>query len=227
MTSNRFPSVEFGNSKSKDIVVLLAGFPDDTISGWKPLLDRMKTSTVGKDRRYICLCLPGYQNDAPPLPRWGIPFPDLITQLHTTLEELIPGDNKYSLLIHDWGCYVGYVYPHLSWPYFMSFSNQIYFSRSYHIRFLYHTLHPAKIKRIVALDVGFMEEKEQPLYHIVVLCFYQWCLACSFIFSQWFGQTMGQLVFMLSRFVVTSVPYLSPIPWDVLPRPVSELHVSE
>ena len=107
--SKRFPVVEFGNPTSKDVVVLLAGFPDDAISGWLPLIDRMKASTEGKDRRYICLCLPGYENDAPPLPRWGYTFPELMTHLHATLETLVPGDNKYSLIIHDWGCYVGYV----------------------------------------------------------------------------------------------------------------------
>ena len=107
--SKRFPAVEFGNPKSKDIVVLLAGFPDDAVSGWLPLINQMKSSTVGNDRRYICLCLPGYENDAPSLPRWGYTFPELMTQLNTTLDGLIPGDTKYSLVIHDWGSYVGYV----------------------------------------------------------------------------------------------------------------------
>ena len=201
-----FPYVEFkrgkGTSSKKEIIVFLAGFPDDAVSGWQPLVDRLLRNSDDneeKDLHLICLCLPGYETGAAKMPLWGYTFFELTQMMHATLEHLLPGDHvRYTLVLHDWGCFVG---------------------------FLYQTYHPSKISRTVALDVGFLQIEEAPLRHTLILIFYQSMFAISFIVSQLLGHLVGQCGFVLSLFFLSMLPFLSPCPHDRTPRPLSEISV--
>ena len=197
----RFPYVQRGNLKSSKVLVLLAGFPDNETSGWDPLIDRLSAQS-NADYRIICLCLPGFEDvPAVPVPRWGYTFDQLVATLHATLEDLLPGaDAKFSLIIHDWGSYVG---------------------------MMYQTRHPDKVKAVVVLDVGVMDPglASAPLYHVFVICFYQWCFAFSFVVSALLGSAAGQAVFLLASVVMRLIPSLSPCPHERLPRPFKAIKV--
>ena len=52
-----FPHVITGNPQGQNLV-LLAGFPDDELSGWAPLIDLLKHKY-----QIIALCFPQVKND--------------------------------------------------------------------------------------------------------------------------------------------------------------------
>jgi len=198
--ATRFPYQQKGNLRSKNILVMLAGFPDNETSSWEPLIDRLSARS-NADYRMICLCLPGFEDGTPaaPVPRWGYSFDALVDLLHATLEELLPGtDAKFTLLLHDWGSYVG---------------------------LLYQTRHPDKVKAVVALDVGLLDLASAPLHHIFVICFYQWCFATSFLVSALLGTAAGEALFVLASVALRLLPFLSPCPHERLPRPVKDIKV--
>lgn len=203
-----FPFVEFKgqgfeNASNKEIIVFLAGFPDDATSGWQPLVDRLLqyVNNEGKNHHFICLCLPGFEKGGKQRrSKWGYSFFELTQMMHATLEHLIPGDQaRYTLILHDWGCFVG---------------------------FLYQNYYPSKISKIVALDVGHLEMEESPIHHTLILMGYQWMFASSFVVSRLFGNFLGQCVFMFWLLVMSKLPFISPCPNDKPPRLLSEISVS-
>jgi len=201
-----FPSVVLGTA-GKPIVVLLAGFPDDSTSGWGVEM----LESLGKDYRLLCLCLPGYSssssNDVQQQSRssgkkaWGYDFGTLICGMHGTisafLEEEGRSEASFALLVHDWGSYVG---------------------------MLYQNAYPEKITRLITCDVGTMK---RPLYlkHLFVILLYQWWFAFAYLVSQAMSFTIGNAIFLLF-FVIVNPLGLGPCPHDVAPRNFSQVDVS-
>lgn len=118
------PSTIFGE-KGKDVIVMLAGFPDDTLSGW----GASNIESMAKEYRVICLCLPGYDNPKENIKAWGWDLPEIMDMLHTTIEYHIAeeGASSYNLIVHDWGAFFG---------------------------LCYQNVHPERIKRLVLFDIG-------------------------------------------------------------------------
>lgn len=95
-------SIQMGD-KSKDLLVFLAGFPDDCLCGWGRLVEELSTHYY-----CICLCLPGYDG-IDKMPSFGYDFKDIVLSMHETLSFLVP-DRTFTLLIHDWGSVIGCLY---------------------------------------------------------------------------------------------------------------------
>ena len=78
-----FPAVTLGNPDG-EVLVFLAGYADDNLSGFSPLFN------VLKDQYFIIsLCLPDYDTKQIRKP-WGYNFDELLTMLHHTITELSP-----------------------------------------------------------------------------------------------------------------------------------------
>lgn len=104
-----FPSICIGDPKSEKVIVMLAGFPDDETSSYKPLFD-----DLSKDYYLISLCLPGLEKDAKNRKPWGFHFDQLLLMLDNTIERLSPQKQVY-FMIHDWGSFMGLLY-HTRYP---------------------------------------------------------------------------------------------------------------
>lgn len=125
MFAEELPSAEYGDSLSANTLVLAAGFPDDLLSSWKPLIDRLERF----DCRIIVLCYPGYEKRTGPnggIRVWGYNFEDLIERMNNTLNRLCPCES-FSLIVHDWGSFLG-----------MRYQNK----------------YPSRVKNLVTLDIG-------------------------------------------------------------------------
>ena len=89
-----------------EVLVFLAGFPDDMHTGFKPLFEELQ-----KKYFIISLCLPGLEPDVLTRKRWGYDFPILLDMMHNTIMKLKPRiDQKVNLILHDWGSIVGMLY---------------------------------------------------------------------------------------------------------------------
>mmetsp|Transcript_16836 Transcript_16836/g.51058 ORF Transcript_16836/g.51058 Transcript_16836/m.51058 type:complete len:385 (-) Transcript_16836:43-1197(-) len=89
-------------AKTTPMVVLLAGWPDDTSSFDEIVPAFAATHTV------VSLALPGYEG--PPVSeRWGLSFEVLIEKLQETIAS-VGGPEKYYLVGHDWGAYLCTLY---------------------------------------------------------------------------------------------------------------------
>jgi len=98
-----FPSITLGDSKN-DVLVFLAGFPDDHFSSLGPLLDEFK-----KTHFVISLCHPGFENTEEKRRLWGYDFEELLPMMQRTVARLA-GDRKVTLIIHDWGSFTGLLF---------------------------------------------------------------------------------------------------------------------
>ena len=105
MQDNTFPHYETGTPDGK-LLVFLAGFPDDTTSGWGDSIEQLRKT--GKFRM-IFLCLPGYHSSNPPK-SWGHNFDELIIMLDRTVNNLIGEKAKFDFVVHDWGSIIGLLY---------------------------------------------------------------------------------------------------------------------
>ena len=171
------PYVELGNLQSSKILVFVAGFPDDCISGWKPILDKLSQEN---EYRLICMCFPGF-DDSKTLPSWAYNFSEIVKMMHSTIEFLIPDPNvKYHLVLHDWGSLLG----------------QLYLKE-----------YPDKIDKLVMFDVAAMSKK---LNDVIISITYQWLFAWTYITSQIFGLTCGNMALIFSLMFLRTFYFLSP-----------------
>jgi len=104
------PHIVLGDPR-KPLIVLIAGFPDDFISGWSlKVLNELQA-----DYFLISICFPGFNNHSSSRP-WGYDFEELVDMTHETIQNVISrqclkgAHESYYLLLHDWGSYLGQKY---------------------------------------------------------------------------------------------------------------------
>jgi pimeloyl-ACP methyl ester carboxylesterase len=101
---DEFPCITLGNP-SGEVLVFLAGFPDDHVSSFGPVLDAMK-----KDYYIISLCHPDFETkDSNKRRRWGYDFAELMPMMHRAIRRHA-GDRKVTLILHDWGSFTGLLF---------------------------------------------------------------------------------------------------------------------
>lgn len=189
------PYVETGNPNGSPIV-WLAGFPDNQTSGWGNVVP----NALGKERRLIFLCLPGYEEGSTLTKAWGYDFNEIVGMINSTLEHLGVCAQKFDFIIHDWGAFVG----------------MIYMAR-----------YPQQIKRAVICDIG-MKKEFSSTYEIFKLLGYNIYLAIAYAISQLISFYLGQLIFYL--FIIPYSPIqllLNPCPYDNHKITVKELTVNK
>ena len=100
---NLFPYTTLGNKNNKKILVLLAGFPDNTITAF----GEENLRALSNDYYVISLCLPGYAKKK--ARKWGYNFEELILLMHRTIHLLVE-DSTFFLVGHDWGSHIVQLY---------------------------------------------------------------------------------------------------------------------
>ena len=121
------PVVDFGNKESHKIVVLLSGFPDNETSAWGDLLQMLISSFKLSEYRFVCMCLPDFQDDVKPK-KWGWDVGTINLMIEKTINHYIQNDKlKFNLIVHDWGSIFG---------------------------LFYENRNPHRINRMIAFDVG-------------------------------------------------------------------------
>lgn len=98
-----FPYIVTGNPQGENLI-LLAGYPDDELSGWAPLIDLLKHKY-----QIIAVCFPQFDKN-PTIKKWAYSFDELIEMLDKTLATTPAANQPYVLLTHDWGAALGYMY---------------------------------------------------------------------------------------------------------------------
>ncbi|MGR8921663.1 MAG: alpha/beta fold hydrolase [Gammaproteobacteria bacterium] len=140
MTTNS-PALDFSTEGSADAptLVFLHGWPDDA-SLWRRQVD-----AVRGEYRCVLPTLPNFGNSVHE--PGGCDFPEIVRRLHRLIESL--GDGPVTLVIHDWGAYIGY---------------------------LYEKQHPERVASIVAMDIGG-HFQPATLRDAAMFVSYQWALA--------------------------------------------------
>ena len=69
--NDTLPYLELGNL-SGPVLVCLAGYPDDCISSWAPIVSQYEARY-----RVLALCMPHFDGDMP-VRGWGYSFPTLV-----------------------------------------------------------------------------------------------------------------------------------------------------
>lgn len=100
--------------------------------------------------------------------------------LDDTIVAVLGKEQKFTMVIHDWGCFVG---------------------------LKYQNNHPERVSRLVMIDVGI--KNQLSLYDIIVILFYQFWFAGCYIVSQIFNETLGNALFVLLRVIIATFPFLS------------------
>jgi pimeloyl-ACP methyl ester carboxylesterase len=141
-------SLEFKTSSDpKEILVFLAGFPDNETSGWGNFLELLKQR---KDVQIICICLPDLEDDAVHRP-WGYSFDEITLLLDATINQHVPDrKKKVNLIIHDWGSFCGFIYEN---------------------RF------PDRVKSVTAFDVGIIRRPRTIKESLLVVLYQWWFAA--------------------------------------------------
>lgn len=165
-----------------ETLFFIHGWPDNA-SMWDAQVHHMS----GKGYRCVTLTLPHFSGRGDPggaaVP-WGYSFEELAELCGRTLSKSLgeAGQKAGTLVIHDWGCYVGF-----------------YLQR----------LHPDLVKRIVAMDVGTPPLKGQRLDFAPVMAVaglvYQYWLAMAFALSASLpvvGQPVGDA---MTRFAIANI----------------------
>jgi pimeloyl-ACP methyl ester carboxylesterase len=178
------------------LLIFVAGYPDSCTSGW----GSEALEELGKTHRIITLCLPGYDRPRKNIPKWGWDLPTLMEGLHVTIESLLEDEvvKDYSLVVHDWGSFIG-----------MTYQNR----------------HPERVQKMVVFDVGIFD-KPEAAWHGVVLVFYQWWFAFSFLISQAISHNLGNML-LLIFYTFFSWTWLAPCPRDVVCRPTKEVDIKQ
>jgi pimeloyl-ACP methyl ester carboxylesterase len=168
----------------------MIGFPDDETSSWAPVFTNFE-----KDHRILSVCMPGFEDDALHK-RWGYDFNTIIDMLHATITDKL-GDADFTLLIHDWGSYIG---------------------------MLYQDKYPNHVKSVVIADV-MVTDKDQAdsLYKTLVVMNYQLLLAATFVTHELLGKAAGGVALAVSIILLKLLPFLSPTPKDRIPRDVKKV----
>ena len=188
------PSFCLGD-KNSDLLILLAGFPDNETSSW----GAANLDELAKKHRLICLCLPGYDKPTTDgaIRSWGWDLPEVSDIIHNTIEKLLEDEvqDKYTLLCHDWGAFFGMVH---------------------------QNKHPERIKKIVLFDIGVV--KKPPVLDALRIVFYQWWFAAAFVVSQLsptgFFRWAGDLLMIVFK-VFFSWNIIAPTN-ETVPRPIME-----
>jgi len=100
-------------------VVFIHGWPDNHT------LWRHQAAALRDQFRCVLVTLPNFGPTADR--RTGYNFPALVDMLHRTIERVQPDHGPISLITHDWGAYLGY---------------------------MYEKAHPERVDKMVALDIG-------------------------------------------------------------------------
>ena len=121
-------------------LLFIHGWPDDA-NLW-----RKQVSVLANDYRCIRVTLPNFGVRA--VKSGGFNFPQLVTMLVSTIDEVQTDGSPLTLITHDWGAYLGY---------------------------LLEQAHPEKIERLVALDIGG-HISPNSLRESLFIIGYQWTL---------------------------------------------------
>lgn len=89
-----------GNTKSKQLVVFMHGWPDTT-----QLWDKFIPS-LEKDYYVLNVSYPNFSSKEQSA--WGIDIPEIIQRLNLTLDTVNSEKRKVTFVTHDWGAYFGY-----------------------------------------------------------------------------------------------------------------------
>ena len=175
----RLPHVSFG-VKGRPVMVFVAGFPDDEISGWGNMIYKFSET-----HRLICLCWPGYQRGgAASLPRFGYNVLEVIEAMHETLADISTEENidNFTLVCHDWGSYLS---------------------------LLYQNKYPERVSSVVCFDVGVLKKPPLKdmvviLFYQLWFCF-SYIVAC--FLGRWTGQALLFFFFIILNPLVGPSPY--------------------
>ena len=192
----RLPYQTFGR-KGKPVMVFVAGFPDDEVSGWGEMV-----SKFSETNRIICLCWPGYEkNGSSALPRWGYSLKEVVEAMHETLADISTEEkiDNFTLVIHDWGSYIG---------------------------LMYQNAFPERVARVVCFDVGILK-KPPLKDALIILLYQWWFCTCFFFahfLGRLCGQAMMMGFFLFVAPIVgpathdkVNRPILEITPWMLYP----------
>ena len=149
---------QFGDPRGEEIIVCLAGFPDNEVTGWGDVLEHLRRTKPGF--RIICMCLPDFEDEPLKETRrpWGYSWDEITTLLHATIEDCVPRDKQFTLMIHDWGAYGG---------------------------FMYENRHPDRVKQIICFDVAMGISKGKSIFPpMLIVTLYQLWWALAYFVSQ-------------------------------------------
>lgn len=191
------PSYTFGSKKTaSEILVFIAGFPDNFRSGWGNVLERFEKYAIGRaDIFGMCLCFPDFQNGVHRPKPWGYSFQEIIQLLDSTINYYVPDmSKKVTLIIHDWGSYIGIVY---------------------------ENMFPQRVKCVISLDVGILT---LPRFNrtLFIILLYQLWFAIAYYISQRFSFKIGNNLFKL---YFTAVPNTVKVATS-MPRPFKDVSVT-
>lgn len=131
-------STEITGPADAPTIVFVHGWPDDA-SLW-----RHQVAALSGRYRCVVPTLPNFGDT--PHETGGLDFPDIVTRLHATITAC--GTEPVTLVTHDWGAYIGY---------------------------LYEQRYPQHVRSMVAMDVGGHFEPSS-LKTFAMFVSYQWTL---------------------------------------------------
>lgn len=192
--------VEFGKPDSTQIIVFLAGFPDNETSAWGDVLRHMTEDVRYRDHRFICMCQPDFE-DAPEtaVKPWGYSFDEILDLFHATIERRVPDAAlKITLCVHDWGSIIG---------------------------LLYENKYPHRIERLICFDIGIgIMHGRQPICMVyIIFVLYQVWWSFGYLVSQCCCYRLGDCIFKSYGALVPNC--CQPTALDILPRKAEDVDV--
>jgi len=121
-------------------LVFIHGWPDDAGLWHK------QVAVLGRDYRCVLVTLPNF--GAEPIKAGGFDFPQLVTMLAATLDEVLAEGERATLITHDWGAYIGY---------------------------LLEQAYPQRFEKMIALDIGGHTQPGSAR-EVLFIIGYQWTL---------------------------------------------------
>lgn len=188
-----FPKIEF-NADKKDIlptVIFIAGLPDSQLSAWPTeIIEHFKSTS-----HVIFLCLPGFEENAPLIPKWGYDFPTLKRMLRETVMASLPtkSDGKkkeFTLIAHDWGAVLSLMY-------------------------LNDFKHDSFVSKVILLEVGCCSYFKLYFKELLIVVIYQFFLVLAYVVTRLLPGGIGSMIggFMLKCF---ALPISAPV-WPIYP----------
>jgi pimeloyl-ACP methyl ester carboxylesterase len=159
-----FPKIEVNAGCNLPKIVLVAGFPDNQTSGWGHVLPER----LAKEYHLIMLCLPGFEDGGKVRP-WGYDFDELIEGMHGTIAPLLAPNEKFTLLAHDWGGQLSY---------------------------LYLEKYSSFVSKYITVDVGLLEMKNTPYSIFIYQAWFAIAFAFSQIFRTLLGTIVMVIIFL-------------------------------
>lgn len=96
------PHTLTGNKNSKQLIVFLHGWPD-TLELWGQFIPQFE-----KDYLILNVSYPNF--DDREFSKWGADFPEIVSRLKATIEEVNQPKRKITFVAHDWGCIYAYLF---------------------------------------------------------------------------------------------------------------------